>query len=505
MLKKNLFLRLFLAAVIILARPVFLTAAGNSSLEQGIALYQRENFDEAQKLLQQARKEDPASTRAAYYLGITQKRLQQYPEAKNNLLDAVTLNPKIKEALPELIEVLYELGETREAGKWIAVAEKGSVRPAQTAFLKGLVLSKEGKNSAAIESFNQAKDLDKGLTQVCDYQIGLAYAKGQSFSDAQRAFEEVIALDPNSDISAYADEYSKALAKRAKYDKPLQLTAGFFTEWDTNVVLRPSETNSASDIGDEGDFREVATAGASYNQKLSDAFRLRYGYDLYYANQTDLNDFDVNSHTFSLAPSYNTRNVSYSIPVQYNMTLVDSNDLFLSSVTVNPQANFKITDRQIGQAGIKFQQKDYYSDIVDGSEDRDGFRVAPGLGWFYLLPEDKGSFGLRYEFDVDNTDGQNWDYVGHRITPSFQFPVPRVAKLKCTLAADLFTQSFRHNNIFFNEKREDQSYTLSSLLSYELTSNLDLQFRYTYVDHKSNIPIYEYDRHVFSTGVVAKF
>ncbi len=503
--KKNIILRLFLFSLIFLLRPSFLTAVGNSSLEQGISLYQRENFDEAQKFLEQARKEDPASTRAAYYLGITEKRLQQYPEAKKNLLDAVTLTPKIKEALPELIEVLYELGDTKEAHRWIAVAEKESVRPAQTAFLRGLVQTKEGKNSEAIKSFTQAKDLDRGLTQVCDYQIGLAYAKGQSYSDAHRAFQEVMALDPNSDISAYADEYSKALDKRAKADKPLHLTAGFFTEWDTNVVLRPGETNTADDIGNEGDFREVVTAGADYTQKFSDAFRLKYGYDLYYANQTDLNDFDVNSHTFTLAPSYNTQNVSYSIPLQYNLTLVDSNELFLSSVTITPQANFKITDRQIGQVGIKFQEKDYYAKIIDGSEDRDGFRVAPGIGWFYLFPEDKGSVGLRYEFDIDNTDGQNWDYAGNRITPSVQFKVPYVPKLKCTLASDLYFQSFRHNNIFFNEKREDQSYTLSSLLSYELTSHFDLQFRYTYVNHKSNIPIYEYDRHVFSTGVVAKF
>lgn len=486
-------------------RPVFITAANNSSLEQGIALYQRENFDEAKRQLELARTEDPDSTRAAYYLGITLKRLQQYPEAKKNLLDAVTKNPKIKEALPELIEVLYELGDTDEANRWIKVAEKEATRPAQILFLKGLVKLKEGKNGEAIENFREAKNLDKGLTQVCDYQIGLAHAKGQSFSDAKRAFEEVIALDPNSDISAYADEYSKALERRAKADKPLQLTAGFFTEWDTNVILRPSETTTTNETSDEGDFREVVTAGAAYTQKLSEQFRLRYGYDFYYANQTDLNDFDVNSHTFTLAPTYNTARVSYSIPVQYNLTMVDSNDLFLSSVTINPLANFKINERQIGQAGIKFQQKDYYSNIVDGSEDRDGFRVAPGIGWFYLFPEERATFGLRYELDFDNTDGQNWDYTGHRISPSFQFKVPRIPKLKCTLASDLYFQEFRHNNIFFNEKRGDQAYTLSGLLSYELTSYLDLQFRYTYVEHKSNIPVYDYDRHVFSTGVVTKF
>ncbi len=491
--------------LIILMHPSFSTAANNSTLEQGIALYQRENFDEAAEMLKKARVEDPNSTRAAYYLGVTYKKLQQYPEAKKNLLEAVTRNPKIKEALPELIEVLFELGETKDAMKWIKMAEKENIRPSQTAFYKGLVLLKDGRSGDAIESFNQAKSLDTALTPAADYQIGLAHLKSQSFEEAREAFNAVIALDPNADISAYADEYAKAIDRRSGGDKPWHVSAGFYTEWDTNVILKPSDTTTIGDIGDEGDFREVVTTSMDYTFKVSDPIRVKVGYDLYYANQTELNDFDVNSHTFTVAPSYNTKSAVFSVPFQYNFTAVDSNDPFLSSFTANPLVNFKITDHQIGQAGIKFQTKNYYAHISDGAEDRDGFRVAPGLGWFYLFNQNKGSVGMRYELDFDNTDGNNWDYVGNRITPSLQFAVPHIDKLKCTLAADLYFQEFQHSHTVFGQKRSDQGYTLSSLLSYDLTTNLELQFRYTYVNHDSNLSIYEYDRHVFSTGVVAKF
>ena len=78
-------------------------AADSSTLEQGITYYRQENFDEALPILQKARKEDPSSSLAAYYLGITYKQLQDYKSAKPNLIDAVTLTPKIKEALVELV------------------------------------------------------------------------------------------------------------------------------------------------------------------------------------------------------------------------------------------------------------------------------------------------------------------------------------------------------------------------------------------------------------------
>ena len=53
-------------------------AADSSTLEQGITYYRQENFDEALPILQKARKEDPSSSLAAYYLGITYKQLQDY-------------------------------------------------------------------------------------------------------------------------------------------------------------------------------------------------------------------------------------------------------------------------------------------------------------------------------------------------------------------------------------------------------------------------------------------
>ena len=210
--------RSFLRIVSLAGLGVFLIqfafADPNSSLEQGIRHFQRENNDEAASLLKKAREEDPASSRAAFYLGMTLKRLQRYDEAKKHLADAVTLTPKVKEALHELIEVEYQLGDFEEAKRWITTAEQEGMRPAQTAFLKGLVLSKEGKGAESVEAFKKAKELDPALAQSVDYQIGMTHLKEKSFDEAEEAFKEVIVLDPNTDIGAYASEYLRAIERR---------------------------------------------------------------------------------------------------------------------------------------------------------------------------------------------------------------------------------------------------------------------------------------------------
>src|SRR4030043_892382 len=134
-----------------------------SSLSKGIEEYKDENFEEALEILKKARKEDPASSLAAFYLGFTYKQLMNYKEASANFRDAVKLKPPIKEAVVELIEVLYNLDDLQEAKKWLDVAESENIKPAQTAFLKGLILLKGNNNLEAIKAFEKSKEIDRNL------------------------------------------------------------------------------------------------------------------------------------------------------------------------------------------------------------------------------------------------------------------------------------------------------------------------------------------------------
>ncbi|MDO8584040.1 MAG: outer membrane beta-barrel protein, partial [bacterium] len=331
------------------------------------------------------------------------------------------------------------------------------------------------------------------------------HLKQKSWAEAEKTFQEVVLVDPNSDIAAYANEYMKAIGRRQDADRPWRLQAGFYFEFDDNVVLKPSDVTTVGDIGNEDDTREVVTANAEWAHRFNERLSVRLQYDLYFAQQNSLNAFDLHSHTWGVVPVYQpeSQNWTFSVPVQYNHTWVED-DGFLSSGTVNPLVNFKITDKQTGQIGCKFQLKDYLKSAVNDNEDRDAFRAAPGLGWLIFFWDNKALFNARYEFDTEDTDGINWEYVGHRATASVRVPF-FVEKLNLTLAGDMYQQDFDNTHTTFNIQREDKAYTASSQLSYDLTQALQLQLRYTFVDHDSNISIYRYDRNVVSGGVLAKF
>ena len=142
-----LLLFLSMSAVFLWQMPLH---AADTMLEKGIEEYKAENYEEAVDILLAVRYEQPASSIAAFYLGLTYKQMREYRLAERNLREAITLSPPVKDAYLELAEVLYTLDALREAKEWITKSEQEGIKPAHTAFLKGLILLKEGKADDAI-------------------------------------------------------------------------------------------------------------------------------------------------------------------------------------------------------------------------------------------------------------------------------------------------------------------------------------------------------------------
>lgn len=155
----------------------------------------------------------------------------------------------------ELIGVLYELYEQRtlqEAKKWIEVAEKKDIYPAKIAFLKGLILRKAGKNQEAIAAFEKAKGLDKTLSESADSQIAMCYLLDGSLEEAPRRFQVAVQADPRSDLASFARRYQDMVENQLELERPFRFTLGVFGQYDTDVVLRPTQTALAPDITGEG-------------------------------------------------------------------------------------------------------------------------------------------------------------------------------------------------------------------------------------------------------------
>ena len=83
----------YLLLIIFLIIPLNGFCQQSPIIKKGIDEYKDESYEEAIVTLAQARKEDPGSSVAAFFLGMAYKQTMDYGKALENLLDAVTLAP----------------------------------------------------------------------------------------------------------------------------------------------------------------------------------------------------------------------------------------------------------------------------------------------------------------------------------------------------------------------------------------------------------------------------
>lgn len=475
----------------------------NKDMEKAIWDYKHENYEEAYIRLKVLRTEYPKSSMVAYYLGITCKKLANYSEARPHLEAAVVLLPKIKNALPELIDLLYKEGDIEGAKKWIVVAERESVSPAQIAFLKGLVLLKEGKDiDGAIEEFKKAKAIDGSISATADYYIGLAYVKAEKMSEAKGIFKEIITRSANTSLAAYADQYVEAISRKEEASRPFRGNVGYAVQYDDNVVLQPDNNSLAIDVDNKGDWRQVCTANGEYNWKPRDDFATKLGYSMYYGKQSDLGFYDMTNQVFLAQPSFYMERAAITFPVDYNYVTVNDKG-YLSAVDIANLDNFMLGKNNMAQVGFMYRNKDYLWAPAGPGENRDSNEYIGHGAWFWFFAKNNGFTQIRYALNYDDTVENNWRYVGNRVSFSFMAPVVKKVKIGGTL--DYFVQHFTDQNVIFKKRRFDCIFTASSILSIELFKNAELQLSYTYVDDVSNIQLYKYTRDVYSLGVKYSF
>lgn len=273
-------------------------------------------------------------------------------------------------------------------------------------------------------------------------------------------------------------------------------------QYDDNVILKPSDAAVASDIANEEDTREVLTFKGEYNKKFTERLGLNMQYSLYFAKQNDLGDYDVLSNSGIVMPALYFTNATFGVPVGYNRTIVGDKD-YLSTISVNPLINFRLGTSQMGQLSGKYQNKNFLRSPIIADENRDSNEYGAGAAWYLFFAKNEGFFSLRYDFNFDDTKGNNWEYLGHKGSATLLVPI--FEKLKASVIGEAFLQDFENTHTIYNIKREDKVYTVSTMLAYNFYKSAELQLSYTYIKDNSNITVYDYDRNIYSAGLEVKF
>lgn len=503
------------------------SAETKAALPEAIRQYQQENYEEAIAILTTVRQQEPNSSQAAFFLGMAYKQILDYPQAAIHLQAAVTLRPAVKEALIELIDALYQINRLEEAKKFVSLAEQDAIAPPRTAFLKGLILAKENNNIEAIKAFEKAKELEPGLSQAAEFQIGICLVKDKKLGKAKAFLQTAISRDPLSDLASYARQYVSLVEDQLYLTRPLRLTLSVMGGYDTNIVSKPLEAAAAADITDEKGNYLSSAARLDYIPQLEGSWLFNAQYSIasnVYSKHTHSHDSLANN--FSLSPGYNFGRCALNLNVNYtNVLLRTDGDLiptpdsspgykhYMDYGSVGPALRYFVNPSNIVEIFAGYDVKKYYNQKIatpDAVRDSEGMREY--VSWIWLFrPE--SFLNLRYDFTTEAADGSQWTNKGHRLTANISLPIlpeekaKRFGPVTLQLTGSAFFQNFENevNYGIVTDTRRDKVYTGSVGLAWRCCKYASLIAQYTRTQNDSNVPIFEYNRDQYAAGLEFRY
>jgi tetratricopeptide (TPR) repeat protein len=438
---------------------------------------------------------------------MTLKKLQRFAEAVPHLKDAATQSPQVKLAFLELADAYYAVGRTDEAYHALEVCEREEIEPAQTAFLKGLVLAQKGKLTEAATSFEKARSLDAELGPASDFQIATVYGRHGRVRDARDLFRTIADRDPESDIGGVARQQEEALTSRLLATKPFHASADLTVLYDTNVILKPDAASAqTASISDQRDTSAALTVRAEYAPELRLPYGVRFLYSLYANKYNRLSAYDVQSHTVGISPSYRIGEAVAALDLEGNYTLVD-NAKYLRTLTLSPNYTLPIGEEGSARVYLRYEGKAYLVPAVTTDENRDGNEYAGGAAWLQPLFDDEGYVTVRYELNRELTKGRNWSYVGNRLFAGLRYPATDRWHLAASLDAYLQDFDATRQDPFTTQqvRRKDGTYTVGLQCLYAVAKAVDLHLDYLYIKNTSTMDLYAYEKHMIGAGLTAKF
>jgi len=536
-MKKNSLLFLLLAVFLCCSLPQALLAQAPSGLQAGIQQYRADDYEEALETFKKVREENPASSEAAFWLGLTYKQMNLTPEAIPHLEAASTMKPSVKEAVIELIDALYQTGRLVEARKWLAVAEENNIYPAKTAFLRGMILAREGKHGEAIESFEQSKKLDPAYKTAADFQIGVSLMLEKKFDRAKDRFQAAITQDPLSDLAAYARRYSDIVEQRSFLERPLRFTVSMMGQYDTNFIQEPNDylgiplpLPGQLNMGKEYGYAMVTSARMDWVPALKGPWLFNAGvavlstlherFIIAQNGNVPSTNYDMFATSLYMAPGYDFGRAALNLSMNYTSTLKrnPSYERYIDTYNIGPLFRIALNpvNTQILEFYAGYSKKDYahranseawpYLDILDRDEEdqtSEGFNTH--VSWFWLF-KNTGLFNLKYAYNKDHARGVNWDNEGHRFSANLIYPVWKALKIQ--LSGDIYLQDFTHPStlgIFSGTTRKDRVYTGTAGLTWEFSRHLSALVQYTYIRAHSNLFLYDYNREIYAAGFELRF
>jgi tetratricopeptide (TPR) repeat protein len=302
------------------------------------------------------------------------------------LLSSLLVAAESTEAIKAHAIQLIEQGRVDDGYALLAPHVAAQPDDIQAAFVLGQAALLLNRPAEAVEHFQAILARHPDLSRV-RAELGRAYAAMGDLPKARATFEQILAREPPPAVGDNIRKFMATLESRKPWNARVSL--GYL--YDSNVNAGPTSNSvlmfglpfqldtSARAQSDSG-YNFMASAG--YLLPLTASLALQADLQLGGTRYQRLSDFDSNSLTLSLGPTFQIGRTVLALPLLYERMEVDG-DAYSEAVGFAPQLRVNVSPALSLTAAWVGQTKDY--DVNAG--------VRNGRLW-------SASAGMRYQFGM---------------------------------------------------------------------------------------------------------
>jgi tetratricopeptide (TPR) repeat protein len=478
---------------------------------QATLAYEEKRYEDALALLRDALRLEPNHVEALYYTGlvhIAQRRLDLAVEALE----------KARAAAPGDLAVLFQLGvayfikeEYDKAEPLLAQVFNQRPRTDGLGYYVGFMRYRKKDYQGALRAFAAGTSSDPNIQQLTRFYSGLALAILGLPERAAAEVEEALRLQPGSPLTGPAERLRDTIVAARERERRFRAEVRLGFLYDTNVAVEPEPSHDPT--AESLRRRKTRSPGELAAVRLEYAW-LRTGpweatasYSFFQIMNNDLPSFNIQNHLGAVGGTYRgaVEAMPFQLGVQYAydyLTLDD--DEFLQRNTATLFGTLVESPVHLTTAQGRLQTKEFSADSnIAPEEQRDAKNWMVGFTHIFRFAEDKHLLKFGYQFDVEDADGRNFKYLGHRALAGAQYTLPwRETRLKYDL--DVHQRNYRHAHSLLptsapgTRERVDTEVTHVFRVEQPLPYDLTLAAEYQAIISRSNLPAFSFNRNVYS-------
>ena len=510
MMKRMLFVALLVFRFV---SPIHAETADSypTLLAEGLTSLNQKNLSVALQQFEAAIAADAKGVEAHYYLGVTQASANKDKVAEGHFLKALEIDRTFLPARLDLGVLYYQTGKDQkamEAFKAVEIIDPGRAR---VHYYQGLILRRTGSAAASQAKLEKAVSLDASLAGAIRFQTAIAHYEAGAFDSARAAFQAVLSLAPNRNLSEASQGFINKIDTAAAGKKPWEFSMSLGFQYDDNVVLDSGNAALPTGIKEKDDFVGVIYLQGKYEWFKKDHWRSDVQYS-FYQNlhfESSLNDFNIQDQRLSLSAyrQFGMNEAGLIYTLQY-ATL--GGEDYMTAHSIGPKFLWMHSELHFTEIDYRYGMKDFkdISPLFTNNGERDVDTHQLGVSHTHLFGE-KGKTYMGYRFEKEDAGSSvredDWTYDGHEI--KLGLVAPPWQQWVLSLEASATRRDYSNSNEAdpSRRKREDDDLLFVAVLSHPMTEHTQISAQYLYQQNDSNIAIYDYDRNIIGLIVTASY